>query len=51
MIVWGIISGATGACQNFAGLVVCRFFLGFIEAAYFPGCELEDLTPVPEASG
>lgn len=38
MIVWGIISGATGACQNFAGLVVCRFFLGFIEAAYFPGC-------------
>ncbi|KAF1844242.1 pantothenate transporter liz1 [Cucurbitaria berberidis CBS 394.84] len=38
MIIWGIISGATGACQNFAGLVACRFFLGFIEAAYFPGC-------------
>lgn len=38
MIVWGIISGATGACQNFAGLLVCRFFLGFVEAAYFPGC-------------
>ncbi|KAH7081060.1 major facilitator superfamily domain-containing protein [Paraphoma chrysanthemicola] len=38
MIVWGIISGATGACQNFGGLVACRFFLGFIEAAYFPGC-------------
>ncbi|CAO2652486.1 Nn.00g007690.m01.CDS01 [Neocucurbitaria sp. VM-36] len=38
MIIWGIISGATAACQNFAGLVVCRFFLGFIEAAYFPGC-------------
>lgn len=38
MIVWGIISGATGACQNFAGLVACRFFLGFVEAAYFPGC-------------
>jgi MFS family permease len=38
MIIWGIISGATGATQNFAGLVVCRFFLGFIEAAYFPGC-------------
>jgi MFS family permease len=34
MIVWGIISGATAACQNFAGLVVCRFFLGFVEAAY-----------------
>ncbi|KAF2466402.1 pantothenate transporter liz1 [Lindgomyces ingoldianus] len=38
MIIWGIISGATGACQNFGGLVACRFFLGFIEAAYFPGC-------------
>ncbi|PSN75048.1 pantothenate transporter liz1 [Corynespora cassiicola Philippines] len=38
MIVWGIISGATAACQNFAGLVACRFFLGFVEAAYFPGC-------------
>jgi MFS family permease len=38
MIIWGIISGATGATQNFGGLVACRFFLGFIEAAYFPGC-------------
>ncbi|KAF1947409.1 pantothenate transporter liz1 [Clathrospora elynae] len=38
MIIWGIISGATGAVHNFAGLVTCRFFLGFIEAAYFPGC-------------
>lgn len=38
MIVWGIISGATGAVNNFAGLVACRFFLGIVEAAYFPGC-------------
>ncbi|KAF2997991.1 hypothetical protein E8E13_006907 [Curvularia kusanoi] len=38
MIVWGVISGLTGACQNFSGLAACRFFLGFIEAAYFPGC-------------
>ncbi|KAH8596451.1 major facilitator superfamily domain-containing protein [Bisporella sp. PMI_857] len=38
MIGWGIISGATAACQNAAGLIACRFFLGFIEAAYFPGC-------------
>jgi len=38
MIVWGIISGATAACQNYAGLIACRFFLGFVEAAYFPGC-------------
>jgi MFS family permease len=38
MIIWGVISGATGACQNFGGLLACRFFLGFIEAVYFPGC-------------
>ncbi|KAF1927177.1 pantothenate transporter liz1 [Didymella exigua CBS 183.55] len=38
MIIWGILSGLTGAVQNFAGLAACRFFLGFIEAAYFPGC-------------
>jgi MFS family permease len=37
MVIWGIISGATGACQNFAGLVACRFFLGIVEAAFFPG--------------
>ncbi|KAF3940109.1 hypothetical protein ABW19_dt0206357 [Dactylella cylindrospora] len=38
MMIWGVISGATGAVQNFGGLLACRFFLGFIEAAYFPGC-------------
>ncbi|KAL1642936.1 hypothetical protein SLS58_005178 [Diplodia intermedia] len=38
MIIWGAISTATAACQSFGGLVACRFFLGFIEAAYFPGC-------------
>ncbi|EUC29848.1 hypothetical protein COCCADRAFT_8025 [Bipolaris zeicola 26-R-13] len=38
MVVWGIISGATAACQNFGGLIACRFMLGVVEAAYFPGC-------------
>ncbi|EME85510.1 uncharacterized protein MYCFIDRAFT_88541 [Pseudocercospora fijiensis CIRAD86] len=38
MVVWGIISTVTAAAHNFAGLVVIRFFLGFVEAAYFPGC-------------
>lgn len=38
MICWGIISAATAACQNFGGLIAVRFFLGFVEAAYFPGC-------------
>ncbi|KAI9755471.1 MAG: hypothetical protein M4579_004262 [Chaenotheca gracillima] len=38
MVIWGIISAATGACQSYGGLVACRFMLGFVEAAYFPGC-------------
>lgn len=38
MIVWGIISGATGAVQGYGGLIAVRFCLGFVEAAYFPGC-------------
>jgi MFS family permease len=35
MIAWGIISTLTAAVQSYAGLVVVRFFLGFVEAAYF----------------
>jgi hypothetical protein len=35
MIIWGIISALTAATQGFGGLIACRFFLGFIEAAYF----------------
>ena len=38
MIVWGMISGATAACHTYGGLLAIRFFLGFVEAAYFPGC-------------
>jgi MFS family permease len=38
MVVWGIISACTAAVQSFPGLIICRFFLGFVEAAYFPGC-------------
>ncbi|CAG8975270.1 hypothetical protein HYALB_00007971 [Hymenoscyphus albidus] len=38
MVVWGVISAATAACQNYGGLIACRFMLGFVEAAYFPGC-------------
>lgn len=39
MIVWGIISTATAGCKSAGGLFTVRFFLGFVEAAYFPGCE------------
>ena len=38
MLVWGTISAATAACKSFGGLLACRFVLGFVEAAYFPGC-------------
>lgn len=35
MMAWGLISTLTAAARNYAGLLVTRFFLGFIEAAYF----------------
>ena len=38
MIVWGIVSGSIAGCHSYESVVVVRFFLGFIEAAYFPGC-------------
>lgn len=40
VIIWGIVSGATGFVQNHAGLVALRFLVGATEAPYFPGCEL-----------
>jgi MFS family permease len=38
VIVWGIVSGATGFVQNYTGLVALRFLVGVTEAPYFPGC-------------
>ncbi|KAF8974309.1 MFS general substrate transporter [Flammula alnicola] len=37
MIVWGCISCLTGITKNFVGALLTRFFLGFVEAAFFPG--------------
>lgn len=37
MIIWGMISCLTGATTNFVGALLTRFFLGFVEAAFFPG--------------
>lgn len=37
MIIWGTISCLTGVTTNFVGALLTRFFLGFIEAAFFPG--------------
>ncbi|KAF2798229.1 high-affinity nicotinic acid transporter-like protein [Melanomma pulvis-pyrius CBS 109.77] len=36
-VSWGIIATLTGLVQNFAGLVVCRLFLGAVEGGLFPG--------------
>ncbi|KAL0950041.1 hypothetical protein HGRIS_010049 [Hohenbuehelia grisea] len=37
MAVWGVISILTGITHNFVGALLTRFFLGFVEAAFFPG--------------
>ncbi|KAI0796843.1 MFS general substrate transporter [Abortiporus biennis] len=37
IIIWGMISILTGITNNFIGALLTRFFLGFIEAAFFPG--------------
>lgn len=35
MVIWGVISTATAAVNSYGGLLAVRFFLGFVEAAYF----------------
>ncbi|KAJ3773078.1 MFS general substrate transporter [Lentinula raphanica] len=37
MVIWGMISCLTGITKNFVGALLTRFFLGFVEAAFFPG--------------
>jgi MFS family permease len=37
MAVWGVVSALMAVVQNFSGLLACRFFLGIVEAAFFPG--------------
>ncbi|KAH7406923.1 major facilitator superfamily domain-containing protein [Phaeosphaeria sp. MPI-PUGE-AT-0046c] len=37
MIVWGIVATLTALVKNYTGLVVVRFFLGFVEAPFYPG--------------
>ncbi|KAK5069335.1 hypothetical protein LTR64_008369 [Lithohypha guttulata] len=37
MAVWACVSAATAAVNNYAGLLVTRFFLGVTEAPYYPG--------------
>lgn len=37
MAIWGLVSALTAVTHNAAGLMASRFFLGFIEAVFFPG--------------
>lgn len=40
MLLWGLISTLSGNAKNFTHMVVIRFFLGFVEAAFLPGALL-----------
>ncbi|KFA71170.1 hypothetical protein S40288_04668 [Stachybotrys chartarum IBT 40288] len=40
MLLWGLISTLSGNAQTFSHMVVIRFFLGFVEAAFLPGALL-----------
>lgn len=35
MICWATVSASTGAVQNYTGMVILRFLLGFVEAPFF----------------
>ncbi|KAK2011024.1 major facilitator superfamily transporter [Colletotrichum eremochloae] len=35
--LWGVVSTCNAAAHSFTQLVVIRFFLGFVEAPFFPG--------------
>lgn len=36
-MVWGCVATLTALVKNYTGLVVVRFFLGFVEAPFYPG--------------
>ena len=35
--VWGCVASLTAIVKNYTGLVLVRFFLGFVEAPFYPG--------------
>ncbi|KAF7552384.1 hypothetical protein G7Z17_g4332 [Cylindrodendrum hubeiense] len=37
MMAWAIISGLTAVVHNYVGIILIRFFLGIVEAPYYPG--------------
>ncbi|TFK51149.1 MFS general substrate transporter [Heliocybe sulcata] len=37
VVLWGLTSALTGVTHNFAGILLCRVFIGLPEAAFYPG--------------
>ncbi|KZS94139.1 MFS general substrate transporter [Sistotremastrum niveocremeum HHB9708] len=37
VVLWGITSASTAATKNYAGILLCRVFIGLPEAAFYPG--------------
>lgn len=37
MALWAVVSGLTALSTNFTGLLLTRFFLGVVEAPFYPG--------------
>ncbi|KAF9733067.1 hypothetical protein PMIN06_005451 [Paraphaeosphaeria minitans] len=37
MMAWAVVSACTALTHNYTGLVLVRFFLGVVEAPYYPG--------------
>lgn len=37
VIAWGTVSALTSLVKDATGIIVCRFFLGMVEAPFFPG--------------
>lgn len=40
MMLWSVLSICTAFAKNFTGLLMTRFFLGVVEAPYYPGALL-----------
>lgn len=36
-VCWGLVSTLTSQVRDYKGIVVARFFLGIVEAPFFPG--------------
>lgn len=39
--MWGVVSTCNAAVHDFKSLIVVRFFLGFVEAPFFPGKDIQ----------